>query len=237
MLGSELAGAVRPDLLRKGILIMKLQEKILYCRKKAGLSQESLAERTGVSRQAVSKWETGEALPEIGKLALLARTFGVTTDWLLSEEEPESEGRSEKEERQRGQEKQSDAAIRDMAEEQSSNWVESIPGVIGTLVKRYGWLCGVYVAFVGAGFIGIGILARVLIRYTFSGNPLRQTITADFYGAEYFLNSDISGNLYNNAIFATENPVSIMGTAMIILGVFIMVVGIVAAVILKKKIK
>ena len=70
---------------------MKLQEKILYCRKKAGLSQESLAERMGVSRQAVSKWETGEALPETGKLALLAKTFGVTTDWLLSEEEPEGE--------------------------------------------------------------------------------------------------------------------------------------------------
>ena len=43
---------------------MKLPEKILYCRKRAGLSQEALAERLGVSRQAVSKWETGEALPE-----------------------------------------------------------------------------------------------------------------------------------------------------------------------------
>lgn len=38
---------------------MKLSEKILYCRKRAGLSQEALAERLGVSRQAVSKWETG----------------------------------------------------------------------------------------------------------------------------------------------------------------------------------
>ncbi len=39
--------------------MMKLSEKILYCRKRAGLSQEALAERLGVSRQAVSKWETG----------------------------------------------------------------------------------------------------------------------------------------------------------------------------------
>ena len=38
---------------------MKLSEKIVYCRKHAGLSQEALAERLGVSRQAVSKWETG----------------------------------------------------------------------------------------------------------------------------------------------------------------------------------
>ena len=41
------------------VTTMKLPEKILYCRKRAGLSQEALAERLGVSRQAVSKWETG----------------------------------------------------------------------------------------------------------------------------------------------------------------------------------
>ena len=41
---------------------MKLSEQILYCRKCAGLSQEELAGRLGVSRQAVSKWETGVSL-------------------------------------------------------------------------------------------------------------------------------------------------------------------------------
>ena len=64
---------------------MNLSEKILYCRKKAGLSQEALAEKLGVSRQAISKWETGESVPELSKLVLLARAFDVTTDWLLSE--------------------------------------------------------------------------------------------------------------------------------------------------------
>ncbi len=39
---------------------MKFSEKIIWCRKKSGLSQEMLAEKVGVSRQAVSKWETGE---------------------------------------------------------------------------------------------------------------------------------------------------------------------------------
>ena len=57
---------------------MTLSEKIVYCRKKAGLSQEELAERVGVSRQAVSKWELADAVPEIGKLLLLAKTFGDT---------------------------------------------------------------------------------------------------------------------------------------------------------------
>ena len=41
---------------------MKLSDKIYHCRKKAGLSQEALAERIGVSRQAISKWETGDSL-------------------------------------------------------------------------------------------------------------------------------------------------------------------------------
>ena len=45
---------------------MKLNEKIAYYRRKAKLSQEELAALTGVSRQAVSKWELGEAAPDIG---------------------------------------------------------------------------------------------------------------------------------------------------------------------------
>lgn len=67
---------------------MKFHEKIYYCRKKAGLSQEGLAEIIGVSRQAVSKWETADAVPELSKLPLLAKAFNVTADWLLSEDEP-----------------------------------------------------------------------------------------------------------------------------------------------------
>lgn len=76
---------------------MDLQNKIYTCRKNAGLSQEALAERIGVSRQAISKWETGEATPEVAKLLSLAKTFGVTTDWMLSDDpdlpanEPETE--------------------------------------------------------------------------------------------------------------------------------------------------
>ena len=47
---------------------MKLNEKIYTCRKKAGMSQEALAEKLGVSRQAISKWELGTALPELDNL-------------------------------------------------------------------------------------------------------------------------------------------------------------------------
>lgn len=128
---------------------MNLSEKILYCRKKAGLSQEALAEKLGVSRQAISKWETGESVPELSKLVLLARAFDVTTDWLLSESEPEPETSPE-----------SEIPAAPEAPAQSSNWVESIPGVIGRLIRRYGWLYGVYTALAGLGFIVIGAVAR-----------------------------------------------------------------------------
>lgn len=65
---------------------MKLSEKIFHCRQRAGLSQETLAEQLGVSRQAVSRWECGETMPEPMKILAIARAFGVSTDWLLDEE-------------------------------------------------------------------------------------------------------------------------------------------------------
>lgn len=64
---------------------MNLSEKILLLRKQRGLSQEALAEQLGVSRQAVSRWETGSALPDAGNLLQLSRLFGVTADSLLND--------------------------------------------------------------------------------------------------------------------------------------------------------
>lgn len=64
---------------------MKLSDKIYACRTRAKLSQEELAEQVGVSRQAVSRWECGDNVPEPGKLLMLARLFGVTADWLLDD--------------------------------------------------------------------------------------------------------------------------------------------------------
>ncbi len=65
---------------------MHLSEKIQLLRKQQGLSQEALAEQLGVSRQAVSRWETGSALPDAGNLLQLSRLFGVTADSLLSDD-------------------------------------------------------------------------------------------------------------------------------------------------------
>lgn len=67
---------------------MTLGEKITHLRKKRGLSQEELAITLNVSRQAVSKWETGEAKPDTDKVVALAEYFEVTTDWLLRDIAP-----------------------------------------------------------------------------------------------------------------------------------------------------
>lgn len=68
---------------------MKLCEKLYELRRAAGLSQEELAEKLNVSRQAVSKWENGAAQPELSKLVELSRLYGVSVDELLSLEEAE----------------------------------------------------------------------------------------------------------------------------------------------------
>ena len=65
---------------------MKLSEKIKSLRKGAGLSQEEFGARLNVSRQAITKWESGEGLPDIGNLLTLSRMFNLSLDDLLSEE-------------------------------------------------------------------------------------------------------------------------------------------------------
>ena len=69
---------------------MILADKITNERKKNGWSQEDLAEKLSVSRQAISKWESAQATPDLQKVILLAELFGVSTDYLLKDEiEPE----------------------------------------------------------------------------------------------------------------------------------------------------
>lgn len=62
---------------------MTLKERIQSQRNRRGLSQEKLAELVGVSRQAVSRWEVGSAVPDTDKLVPLARALGVSVDELL----------------------------------------------------------------------------------------------------------------------------------------------------------
>lgn len=203
---------------------MKLSEKIYTCRKKAGLSQEALAEKVGVSRQAISKWELGEAEPEIRKLKILAEVFGVTADWLLSDEPEETPPPA------------SETAQPSPAPAQ--NWVDSVPGVIGRLLRRYGWLFGVRMALSGAGIALMGFLARTFTKSMFTpttfGTPLEQTTR---------IVCDQSGNLsrvtgyWNDPLteFITKNPVYIMGGVFLVIGLVLLIAGIILAIVLKKQ--
>lgn len=65
---------------------MILADKIIRLRKKNGWSQEELADKMQVSRQAVSKWESAQTIPDLKKILMLGSLFGVTTDYLLKDE-------------------------------------------------------------------------------------------------------------------------------------------------------
>lgn len=69
---------------------MSLSRKIYGLRKSNGMSQEALAEKINVSRQSISKWESGETVPEIDRIIELSKVFSVSTDYLLLSGEVES---------------------------------------------------------------------------------------------------------------------------------------------------
>ena len=236
---------------------MKLQEKIYYCRKKAGLSQDRLAEKLEVSRQAVSKWENGEAVPETAKLPALARVFGVSIDWLLSEEEPE-------EEEVKNTPEEPAPAVQSPARNPDHILMDRVPGVLQKLVRRWGRLAGVYVAMGGAGIAGIGTLAKVLVNsmvksYTgcvesmttelFPGGGAVQIL--DEYGnavdgemADMVLEAiggaapqasiPFGDMLSSQTQLLQNNPVDILANVLIVLGLAVMIGGIVLAVWLRK---
>lgn len=232
---------------------MKLNEKIYWCRKNAGLSQEALAERIGVSRQSISKWETGEASPEISKLPLLAKEFNVTTDWLLSEdgipEEPQPQQEAEKPQPQPV--KPQPAAWPD--------WVEQLPGFIGRAVKKFGWLYGVRTAVSGALFAAFGLLMRLVTGSFFRsmGSMTDSFMTDPFFGsasqgvtwydaagnvmdappyADQFLNDMgiVSTQTTSHYIPSPSEPFDLISGFVIFIGVVVMIAGIVMALLLKR---
>ena len=248
---------------------MKLNEKIFYCRRKAGLSQEALAEVLGVSRQAVSKWETGDAVPEISKLLSLAKTFEVTTDWLLSEEEPEEENASTnyyQEEVNRGAEENTISSA-ERFEQAADDWMERVPGILGKMVRKFGWIAGVYIAAGGAGFTMLGLIAKAMVNgmvnsfnsatdsmmggfggfggssVTFfdeNGNQLsakESAKLAEIFQSSGALDGYSSFGMDSMNVMMQNNPVSILANFMIIGGLIALIAGSVFAVVWYKKSK
>lgn len=93
---------------------MILADKIIRLRKKNGWSQEELAEKMHVSRQAVSKWEGAQSVPDLEKVLRLSSLFGVTTDYLLKDE-MESEAFTDEE---------AESAVRRVSMEEANAFLE-----------------------------------------------------------------------------------------------------------------
>ena len=221
---------------------MKLNEKIYDCRKKAGLSQDALAEKIGVSRQAVSKWEIGSAQPELDNIVALAKVFSVTTDWLLTDDpEPVSEEPPES-----------------PPTKNYPAWVDDLPQFVGRTLKRYGWIVGVYLSVIGAMFTGMGALGRYIAGKMTSavmgfgtsapnfafGSPqivveggmeltpeMEAAILNEIGGSFGYSASPFSGTMSG---FAENNPVSILCGVIMFIGIIMILTGIAVAVLLKR---
>ena len=70
----------------QGGFIMKLSDKLITLRKENGWSQEDFAEKLDVSRQAISRWENGTALPDAQNILQISKLFNVTADYLLNDD-------------------------------------------------------------------------------------------------------------------------------------------------------
>ena len=66
---------------------MQLQDKLQLLRKQNGYSQEQLADKLGIARQTLSKWENGQAVPELNNLISLSNLYGITIDRIVKEDD------------------------------------------------------------------------------------------------------------------------------------------------------
>lgn len=144
---------------------MEFSEKLIQLRKKQGMSQEQLADRMGITRQSVSKWESGGALPELSKLITLSEMFQVSIDYLVKDGEYQEEDRytmqeeSEREESRRLEEKV-DNIVRYMRgyHYTSKTTIKGVPLVCVRLSRRLG-RDGVAKGIIAVGNVAIGVVS------------------------------------------------------------------------------
>lgn len=210
---------------------MKLNEKIAYYRREKKLSQEELAAQVGVSRQAVSKWELGEASPDIGKLLALAKAFGVTTDHLLDEEE--------------NPERPAPPPVRDAAPPPPTpgqDRFSELPGFLGKMVRRWGWLAGIYIAAGGLGPTLFGIIGLIMVSSASQamdsmgfGDPLWGGY--GFPGDTIYM--DVNGKLVpfqgSSGFSGAVSGIAAIPAIFLIIGVVMIVGGLILAYVLWKK--
>ena len=140
---------------------MILADKIIRLRKKNGWSQEELADKMNVSRQAVSKWESAQTIPDLEKILQLGTLFGVTTDYLLKDEIEEEEFSNDD---------SSDTTVKKISIEEANTYLEQR--------KRASWRIAL------ATFLCILSPIALIVLTTLSGlpNPIITETTASAVG-------------------------------------------------------
>lgn len=168
-----------------------LGRRIQEARKAAGLSQESLGERLGVSRQAVSKWEADAAVPELENLIAMSRIFGVTIGALLGVEPEAAEDRSEGDAPEAPGEGVEGAAPAGELTDRELAAVEAIVRKYLEAVRRPRWSRRKKIA-VSAGICGAALAAALALGSGFSalGSRLDQ-VQGQVYGIESSVGSQI----------------------------------------------
>lgn len=205
---------------------MTLGEKIQELRRRSGMSQDTLAEVLDVSRQAVSKWERDEAVPETDKIVRIAKVFSVSTDHLLLEETPQPAA----------------API-----PQPHNSGSSVGDRLERFVRRHGYKAGYVMMAVGAFVCIIGLLVMCLVPGFASGIFDSFRGTTDSMGG-VMNNNGFGGipgfgdmqNAFDQQVDQMENvwtssttiialifaiPATLAGVALVVLGIVIVVKG------------
>lgn len=141
---------------------MKFNEKIYMLRKKIGWSQDELAEKLEVSRQSVSKWETGDNIPEPARLVSIAKIFSVSVDYLLDDSQQE---------------------YVPVQAKTSIDIADKLIDKSETLFKNYGWILGLFIFVIGIW----RIISAVASISTFSDAG-----AFDVFGAAAFLPMTLS---------------------------------------------
>lgn len=113
---------------------MTIREKLIVLRDKAGISQMALADQLGVSRQAVSRWESGDTTPSMDKLKALAKIYNVSLDWLCSDKCEFAENTEIERERQDAQEQIRNKEPAACEEKKSGQHRKRLIAIIGTVI-------------------------------------------------------------------------------------------------------
>ena len=221
---------------------MTLGEKIYYYRKKCKLSQEELAAQVGVSRQAVSRWELGEATPEVEKLLSLSRTFSITTDQLLSPDPPEETAAAEDPLRYHVHTEGEERTSASRRTEQSGTFPEEelrhYGRHLGGLIRRKGYMAGYILSLYGLGPFIVGLLFTVVAGQM--GRTASAMMTGPWStGGFDFSSSEVNGYIWSSGAIdgfsAVTGLARTIGILIMVVGLVMMVGGVVLAQVLKRK--